>query len=123
MSPQTAGQRCVSEREPELGLGVVTSVDAAAKRIAVGFPATGEKRLYALGTAVLKRVQFRAGETVAARDGAPFVVDSVEEKDGLLTYVGGGRRLREDAVSDVTSVDLPDKRLLAAQTEIGRAHV
>ena len=98
-------------------------MDAAAKRIAVGFPATGEKRLYALGTAVLKRVQFRAGETVAARDGAPFVVDSVEEKDGLLTYVGGGRRLREDAVSDVTSVDLPDKRLLAAQTEIGRAHV
>ena len=29
----------MSEREPELGLGVVASVDAAAKRIAVEFPA------------------------------------------------------------------------------------
>ena len=109
----------MSEREPELGLGVVTAVDAGAKRIAVGFPATGEKRLYALGTSVLKRVQFRAGETVAGRDGAPFVVESVVEKAGLLTYEGGGRRLCEDAISDVTSVDLPDKRLLAAQTDPG----
>ena len=92
-------------------------MDAAAKRIAVGFPATGEKRLYALGTAVLKRVQFRAGETVAAREGAPFVVDSVEEKDGLLTYVGGGRRLREDAVSDV---DRKSTRLNSSHTDISR---
>jgi ATP-dependent helicase HepA len=33
----------MSEREPELGLGVVANIDAAAKRIAVDFPATGEK--------------------------------------------------------------------------------
>ena len=119
MSPDLAGQRCVSEREPELGLGIVVSVDSAAKRIGVEFPATKEKRLYSLGTAVLKRVQFRAGETVALRDGGTLVVEGVEDKDGLLTYVGSGRRVREDALSDVTSVSLPGERLLAGQVDPG----
>lgn len=119
MSPDTVGQRCLSEREPELGLGRVAGVDRAAKRLAVEFPATGEKRLYALGTAVLKRVRFRAGDTVATRDGAVLTVDAVEEADGLLTYLAGGKRVREDAISDVTSVSLPQERLLAGQTDDG----
>jgi ATP-dependent helicase HepA len=119
MSLSVVGQRCLSEREPELGLGVVASVDPAAKRIGIEFPATREKRLYALGTAVLKRVQFRAGETVTARDGAMLTIDAVEDAAGLLTYVCAGRRVREDAISDVTSVDLPPERLLAGQTDPG----
>ena len=119
MSPVLVGQRCVSEREPELGLGVVASIDIGAKRIGVDFPATREKRLYALGTAVLKRVQFRSGETVTTREGVALVVDTVEEKDGLLTYAGQGRRVREDAISDVTSVDLPQERLL----EVSAPHI
>ncbi len=102
-----------------MGLGLVARVDVAAKRIGVEFPATGENRLYALGTTVLKRVQFRAGETIATREGVGLVVEAVEEKDGLLTYVGGGKWVREDALSDVTSVDLPDERLLAGQTDPG----
>ncbi len=109
----------MSEREPELGLGVVASVDVPARRIAVEFPATREKRLYALGTPVLQRVQFRAGETITTRDGTAFTIDSVEETAGLLTYLCAGRRVREDAISDVTSVDLPQERLLAAQTDPG----
>jgi ATP-dependent helicase HepA len=119
MSPSIVGQRCLSEREPELGLGLVATVDAAAKRIGVEFPATKEKRLYALGTAVLKRVQFRVGETVAMREGGSLVVEAIEEKDGLLTYLGGSRKVREDALSDVTSVSLPDQRLLAGQVDPG----
>ena len=113
------GQRCVSEREPELGLGIVERIDPAAKRIAVAFPATGEQRLYALGTAVLKRVQFRVGESITARDGATLVIEAVDEDGGLLTYVGGGRRVREDAISDVTSLSSPQERLLAAQVDPG----
>jgi ATP-dependent helicase HepA len=109
----------MSEREPELGLGVVASVDVAAKRIAVDFPATREKRLYALGTAVLKRVQFRAGDTLATGDGAKLTIDAVEDSAGLLTYVCAGQRVREDAISDVTSVDLPEERLLAGQADPG----
>jgi ATP-dependent helicase HepA len=109
----------MSEREPELGLGVVTRVDQPAKRIGIEFPATKENRLYALGTPVLKRVQFRAGETLSTRDGATLTIDSVEESGGLLTYLCAGRRVREDAISDVTSVALPQERLMAGQTDPG----
>ena len=110
----------MSEREPELGLGVVESVDSAAWRIAIAFPATGEKRLYALGTSVLKRVQFRAGETVTTRDGTSFAVASVTDDAGLLVYAGpAGQRVREDALSDVTSVSMPQERLMAGQVDPG----
>src|SRR4051812_31617709 len=119
MSLSVVGQRCMSEREPELGLGVVASIDRSAKRIAIEFPATVEKRLHALDTPVLKRVQFRAGDTIATRDGAKLTIDSVEESAGLLTYLCTGRRIREDEISDVTSVDLPQERLLAGQSDPG----
>ncbi len=109
------GQRCLSEREPELGLGLVASAQGG--RIEVRFPGTGEKRLYALGTPVLKRVQFRIGESVTTREGAQIVIEAVEEDAGLLTYVGKGSRVREDAISDVTSVNLPPERLLAGQVD------
>ena len=117
MSPRVIGQRCMSEREPELGLGLVSSVDRS--RIGITFPATGEQRLYALGTGVLKRVQFRPGETVATRDGSALVIESVEEDAGVLVYVGSGQRVREDAISDITSVSLPQERLLAGQVDPG----
>jgi ATP-dependent helicase HepA len=123
MSLSVVGQRCMSEREPELGLGVVSSVDKSAKRIGIQFPATGENRLYALGTAVLKRVQFRTGETISTRDGLTLAVESVEDDpttpDLLLYLCAGNKRVREDAISDVTSVALPQERLLAAQVDEG----
>ncbi|MFA6962192.1 MAG: helicase-related protein [Opitutaceae bacterium] len=116
MSLGFVGQRCVSEREPELGLGQVAELDRT--RITVEFPATREKRIYARGTPVLKRVQFAAGETVAPRTGAKFTVASVEESAGLLTYVGPeGQRVREDAISDITSVASPAERLMAGQAD------
>jgi ATP-dependent helicase HepA len=119
MSPSVVGQRCLSEREPELGLGVVASVDGSAKRIAVKFPATGENRLYALGTPVLTRVQFRVGESVTTRAGTTLTIEAIEEAAGLITYLGSGQRLREDAISDVTRVDLPQERLMAGQADPG----
>ena len=76
MSLGVIGQRFMSEREPELGLGVVAAVDRT--RISVEFPATREKRIYALGTPVLKRVRFRAGEALTTRDGVTLVIETVE---------------------------------------------
>jgi ATP-dependent helicase HepA len=116
MSLGFVGQRCVSEREPELGLGQVAELDRT--RITVEFPATREKRIYARGTPVLKRVQFAGGETVAPRTGEKFTVASIEETAGLLTYVGpAGQRVREDAISDITSVASPAERLMAGQAD------
>jgi len=109
----------MSEREPELGLGVVASVDAGARRIGIDFPATQEKRLYALGTPVLKRVEFRPGESIATQAGTSVIVETVTEAAGLLTYHGQGKSVREDTLSDVTSVSLPQERLLAAQVDPG----
>ncbi|WP_438482189.1 RNA polymerase-associated protein RapA [Oleiharenicola lentus] len=117
MSLTVVGQRCVSEREPELGLGSVAEVDKSSKRITVEFPATNERRIYALGTPVLKRVQFSVGENVTTRTGESFSVESVDETEALLTYIGGGKRVREDAISDVTSVSLPQERLMAGQAD------
>ena len=115
MSPEAVGQRCVSEREPELGLGRVAAI--ADGRIAVEFPATGEKRLYALKTPVLKRVEFHVGDALSLRDGTVLVVEAVETEGGILVYLGQGKRVREDAISDVTNVGLPPERLLAGQTD------
>ncbi len=116
MSLGFVGQRCLSEREPELGLGLVVELDRT--RITVEFPATREKRIYARGTPVLKRVQFAAGETIATRAGEKFTIESVEEEKGVITYVGpAGKRVREDAISDLTSVSSPAERLLAGQAD------
>ena len=116
MSLGFVGQRCLSEREPELGLGVVAELDR--NRITVEFPATRERRIYARGTPVLKRVQFAAGETVATRAGDKFTVESVVDENGLLTYVGpAGQRVREDVISDLTSVSSPSERLMAGQAD------
>lgn len=118
MSARVVGQRYMSEREPELGLGVVVSVEGA-RTIGIEFPATGEKRLYAANTPVLKRVQFREGDTVTMRDGTALEVEAVEERDGLLTYLGGGHRVSEDEISDVTNVSLPQERLAAGHVDEG----
>jgi ATP-dependent helicase HepA len=115
MSLGVVGQRCLSEREPELGLGVVSRVEGG--RIEIAFPASGEKRLYARSTAVLKRVVFREGDTVGLRSGTTFTIESVEDQDGLLTYVGAGQRVREDAISDLAGVSLPQERLLAGHAD------
>ena len=115
MSLDTVGQRCVSEREPELGLGIVAEIDRA--RVTVEFPAMRERRIYARGTPVLKRVRFGVGETVAARDGSAFAIEEVVEEGALLVYVGGGKRVREDVISDVTSVGSPAERLMSGQAD------
>ncbi len=115
MSLGFVGQRCLSEREPELGLGIVVELEHA--RITIEFPASGERRIYARGTPVLKRVQFAAGETVATRAGVTFAIEEVSEEKGLLVYSGGGQRVREDNISDLTSVSSPAERIMAGQAE------
>src|SRR5262249_22513737 len=127
MPLEVVGQRCLSEREPELGLGVV--VAGGRTRIEGGVPATGEKRLYGLGTPGLKRVQVCVGaagatpqggaETAEAGGGGPLCIESVAEEAGIMVYSGQGRQVREDALSDVTSVSLPPERLLAGQVDPG----
>jgi ATP-dependent helicase HepA len=117
MSLDGIGQRCTSETEPELGLGVVISLDR--HLIGIRFPASGEQRLYTPGASVLKRVEFRNGDTISTHDGGTLVVDSIEEEYGLLFYLGDGKRVREDAISDLNTVGSPQERLMKGQADSG----
>jgi len=134
MTLTQVGQRCVSEREPELGLGFVSELDH--NQITIEFPATRERRIYARGTPVLRRVRFKVGDKIATRSGSSFTIEEVlgsettstgtadgskntETATGLLTYVGNGGALRvtESEVADATSANSPADRLLTGQAE------
>ena len=117
MELNVVGQRCLSEPEPELGLGTLTAVDRY--QVEVDFPSSGKKRIYAAGAPVLKRVQFRAGESVMTQDQQTIVIEEVEEDGGLLYYLSGDQRVREDEVSDITNLNLPQERLLKGKVDSG----
>lgn len=105
------GQRWLSESEPELGLGAVHRV--APRTVTIVFGASGETREYARDQAPLRRVRFRAGDTIRSRTDQPLAVQSVAERAGLLFYQGGGRELCETELDDSISFTQADDRLLA----------
>jgi len=109
------GQRWISESEPELGLGAVQRVTV--RTAVVEFRASGEKREYARDNAPLRRVRFRAGDTIASRMDAALVVQSVTERAGLVYYQVNDAELCETELSDAISFSQPDKRLLAGQLD------
>ena len=110
-----AGQRWVSDSEPELGLGIVLRAEFG--RVELFFPAANGHRQYALKTAPLRRVQFTAGERIKLHDGASLVVDSAEEREGLLVYCAEGREVKEAELSDTISFSTPEARLMAGQID------
>lgn len=116
MTGFAAGQRWVSDAEPELGLGVIVRVEAG--RVAVRFPAADEQRLYATESAPLRRVAYRPGDTVRTRDGAPVTVATVAGAGGLLTYrAADGQAVPESELADALSFGSPDERLLHGRVD------
>ncbi|MEY5009329.1 MAG: hypothetical protein RLZZ253_468 [Verrucomicrobiota bacterium] len=115
MELPVAGQRWVSDSEPELGLGIVLRVDVG--RVEIFFPASGEHRRYATKTAPLRRVRFKEGDKIRTHEGETAVVESVEEAAGLVVYQTDRRRVPEAELSDVLSFSKPEERLLIGQVE------
>jgi len=109
------GQRWISEPEPELGLGTV--MQAGDGRVQILYPATGEVRVYSVENAPLRRVSFRAGESIEDHDGNERVVESIREADGVLTYCGEGWEMAEAQLSDLISVHGPMERLRGGHTD------
>jgi len=109
------GQRWVSESEPELGLGRVTSVEFG--RVGLEYPATGETRLYASEHAPLKRVRYQVGERINDAEGNSMVIESVVEEKGCLVYVGGDVTVHEADLKDAQSFDRPEARLSTGHTD------
>ena len=72
MSSFRKGQRWISETEPELGLGMV--MEESGGRVQIIYPATGEVRVYSEENAPLRRITFRAGETIEDQSGTERVI-------------------------------------------------
>jgi ATP-dependent helicase HepA len=109
------GQRWVSDTEPELGLGIVLKSDFG--RAEIFFPAAGEHRHYALGSAPVRRVRFQEGDSIRTHSGDALHVDSITDVNGLLAYHCGTRAVAEAELSDHISFSKPQERLLAGQVD------
>lgn len=109
------GQRWISESEPELGVGVV--VDVAPGRVFLLFRASNTLRQYATGSAPIKRVEFKAGDTIRIHDGSSLVVESVITREGIFVYCGAGKEIPETELSDTLSFCKPEERLFAGQVD------
>ncbi len=109
------GQRWISESEPELGLGSVLRVTA--RTVTVVFGASGETREYARDNAPLRRVRFRAGDTIRNHEDKTMAVESATGQDGLIFYRGDGQVLCETELNDAISFNRPEERLLAGQLD------
>lgn len=113
------GQRWISETEPELGLGILESVSR--HQIRLIFTASSEARLYAPANAPIKRVEFRAGDSIHSQSGATVLVETVRDDDGLLTYIGGGVEVPEAELADTISFSKPEDRLIGGQIDQSNA--
>ena len=109
------GQRWISENEPELGLGSVLRVTA--RTVTIVFGASAETREYARDNAPLRRVRFRAGDSIQNQAEATLVVQSVTERAGLIFYHGAGAVWGETELSATLSFNKPEQRLLAGQLD------
>ena len=109
------GQRWVSDTEPELGLGIVLKSEFG--RAEIFFPAAGEHRQYALGSAPVRRVVFKEGDSIRTHSGESLHVDSITDSGGLLSYRCGSRDVAEAELSDNITFSKPEERLLAGQVD------
>ncbi len=95
------GQRWISNTEPELGLGIVFEV--ADRRVVMTFPASEQRRTYAIDNAPLSRVRYRVADRVRAEDGGELIIGSYTEVAGCVVYHGVNARGEE---VDLHEIDL-----------------
>ena len=117
------GQRWISDAESELGLGTVLTSNA--RQVTLVFMFSGETRIYATETAALTRVRFSPGDRIESHEGWFLTITSVEEHEGLLTYLGqldNGQKtdLSETSLSNFIRLNKPQERLLSGQTDDNR---
>ncbi|WP_219597777.1 RNA polymerase-associated protein RapA [Aeromonas salmonicida] len=119
--PFALGQRWISDTETDLGLGTVVAVEG--RMVTLLFPATGENRMYAKEEAPVTRVSFNVGDQIATHEDWTMTVEEVQEKNGLLIYVGVRTdndepvALKEVFLSNFIKFNKPQDRLFAGQID------
>ncbi len=117
------GQRCISEAEPELGLGTITQAEI--NRLEVVFPALEEPRIYARRNAPLKRFVLFEGDTLHHCDGSEMTVVAVDQIGETLVYLARDADGQEQVVPEMNLADFlpinqPRQRLLTGQLDGNR---
>jgi ATP-dependent helicase HepA len=110
-----AGQRWISEMEPELGMGIVLSLQR--RRIEISFPASDVVRIYSTESAPIKRVRFKIGDRINLQNGNSFIVKKIEQKDHLLYYGDGFQIFPESDLSHILLLNTPEEKLFADQID------
>lgn len=119
--PFALGQRWISDTETDLGLGTVVAVEG--RMVTLLFPATGENRMYAKEEAPVTRVSFNVGDQIASHEDWAMTVEEVQEKNGLLIYVGVRTdndepvALKEVFLNNFIKFNKPQDRLFAGQID------
>ena len=108
-------QRWVSEGEPELGMGVVIALTK--NRVKIHFPTAEEQREYALGSAPLRRVTFKPGDTIFDTNKRPLVIERVQDNGELFLFIGKEGVLSEADLGDVVVTHGVSDRLLMGDVE------
>lgn len=114
------GQRWISNTEPELGLGIVFEV--ADRRVVLTFPASEERRTYAIDNAPLTRVRYRVADRIRTEDGVELIVSGHVEIEGCLVYQGLSARgerteLHEIDLDSFVQFNRPLDRLFTGQMD------
>ena len=112
------GQRWISEMEPELGLGTLHDIED--NKITINFTGSDCTRLYALRTAPLKRVKFKAGDEIITSLDKKYIVSGVEEKDSIFYYQCEGETISEKDLSDTMSFTSPKDRLFTGLFDLNK---
>lgn len=84
MSQFILGQRWISLSEPELGLGLVTSLQG--RQVTLEFPLIEDSRVYSIGNTPLIRCVFAVNDRIELISGIEANILSVKEEDGLYQY-------------------------------------
>ncbi len=115
MHQLVAGQRWVSETEPELGIGVL--IDSDDRIIKIRFDSSDCTRQYTLQSAPLKRVIFKPGDKIQSKDNTRLIIKTVSESEGLIYYSGARAIVCESDLCDTISFSMPQDRLFAGITD------
>ena len=107
------GQRWSSNSEPELGLGIIESVDQ--QFVNILFPACDELRQYSTESPPLHRMRFQPGVTIQDVNGQEYQVEQVSEKDGLIVYHCGKEEILESKLGANMADRGPEERLVDGQ--------
>ncbi|MFO8023722.1 RNA polymerase-associated protein RapA [Thiohalophilus sp.] len=125
MESFTSGQRWYSDNEPELGLGIVRTVEP--RQVQLYFPAIDEDRIYRIDNTPLTRMRFLPHDTVNDDQGTKWHITHVEDHEGLLTYYGHdeqghGGEIVETALAPRLQLSRPQDRLLGGHIDPARLY-